>query len=199
MLVTLPSQSPYLRCPLLQSGSRIYIDNIELHFFPNHSRCQFHQHFCSKVLRKAFLYWHFRFDILLVQEYCRIFAHKMLVKLTTVKKNFGRFANVNNLMCLLFHCTDWCLVSILRYAYILHEDWLHDRWPDPKKLRSFSLISLFSVFSGLCLVDFSGFVVIGWSYKWSKYSSVEALPQKSLVSVWNATFDVDSSKKARPL
>jgi hypothetical protein len=39
--------------------------------------------FLYKVLRKAFLYSHFRYERFLAQEYWRNCAHKMLVKLTT--------------------------------------------------------------------------------------------------------------------
>jgi hypothetical protein len=50
------------------------------------NRCQFHQHlraaFCTKVLRKAFLYLDYRFKLFLSQEYWCKCAHKMLVKLT---------------------------------------------------------------------------------------------------------------------
>ncbi len=51
------------------------------------TRCQFHQHFtrgffCTKILPKAFLNLHLRFELLLAQEYWCKCAHKMLVKLT---------------------------------------------------------------------------------------------------------------------
>jgi hypothetical protein len=39
--------------------------------------------FCTKVLRQAFLYLHFRFELFLAQEYWRKCTHKMLVKMTT--------------------------------------------------------------------------------------------------------------------
>ncbi len=40
--------------------------------------------FRTKVSRVAFLYFHFRFELILAQKYLRKCAHKMLVKLTTV-------------------------------------------------------------------------------------------------------------------
>jgi hypothetical protein len=42
--------------------------------------------FRTKVLHKAFLYLHFRFDHIWAQEYLRICAHKILVKLTNERK-----------------------------------------------------------------------------------------------------------------
>ncbi len=52
------------------------------------TKCQFRQpfmhcFFCMKVFCAAFVFLHLRFELLLVQEYWRICAHKMLVKLTT--------------------------------------------------------------------------------------------------------------------
>ncbi len=39
--------------------------------------------FRTKVSRQAFLYLHFRFELILAQEYWSKCAHKMLMKLTT--------------------------------------------------------------------------------------------------------------------
>ncbi len=54
------------------------------------------QLFCAKVLREAFLYLHFKFELLLAKEHWHKCAYKMLVKLTTaysiraVSTNFNR-------------------------------------------------------------------------------------------------------------
>jgi len=71
-------------------------------FFPREdkrTRCQFHQHFTHGFfvqifLCEALLYLHFRFELLLVQEYWYKCTHKMLVKLTNQKKNF--YKNMKN-------------------------------------------------------------------------------------------------------
>ncbi len=46
--------------------------------------------FCTKVLCKAFLYLHFRFELLLAKEYWRKCAYKMLVKLTQDQSFFSQ-------------------------------------------------------------------------------------------------------------
>jgi hypothetical protein len=40
--------------------------------------------FCTKVLREVFWYIHYKFELLLAQNYWRKCAQKMLVKLTTL-------------------------------------------------------------------------------------------------------------------
>jgi len=32
-----------------------------------------------------------------------------------------------------------CILSILRYVYIVHTDWMNEKWPDPRRLRLFGL------------------------------------------------------------
>jgi len=41
-------------------------------------------------------------------------------------------SNSGNTFCLYFHCCCWCVTSILRYIYILHEHWIHKVWPKSK-------------------------------------------------------------------
>ena len=35
-------------------------------------------------------------------------------------------SNLMNTQSLYFHCTSWCITSILRYIYIFHGDWVHN-------------------------------------------------------------------------
>ena len=44
------------------------------------------------------------------------------------KYMFFPVTNAQNGFSLLFHITCWCVVSILRYCYIIHRDWLLDRF-----------------------------------------------------------------------
>lgn len=37
---------------------------------------------------------------------------------------FNNLVNGNSVVCLLFHCGSWCVVSALRYAFIVHHDWM---------------------------------------------------------------------------
>ena len=40
-----------------------------------------------------------------------------------------------NFFSQLFHLVSWTVVSVLRYLYIVKADWLHQRFPDPSKLK----------------------------------------------------------------
>ena len=39
-------------------------------------------------------------------------------------------SNSCNTFCLYFHCTCWCVTSVIRYIYILHEHWLYKVLPN---------------------------------------------------------------------
>ena len=38
-------------------------------------------------------------------------------------------SNSNSAFCMYFHCTCWCLSSIIRYIYIISPDWIHNLMP----------------------------------------------------------------------
>jgi hypothetical protein len=54
--------------------------------------------------------------------------------------------NTINVACWYFHCCCWCVVSVLRYNYIINKEWLEQSWPDNKTLRMFSLVTVFVMF-----------------------------------------------------
>ncbi len=66
---------------------QIFAGDVDLEYnFDDHVKISpnfYKQLFRTKVLRAAFLYLNFRFELFLEQEYWRKCAHKMLVKLTT--------------------------------------------------------------------------------------------------------------------
>ena len=41
-------------------------------------------------------------------------------------------SNNNSLFCVYFHCTCWCLSSIIRYIYIVSPDWIHNLIPNTR-------------------------------------------------------------------
>jgi len=55
-------------------------------------------------------------------------------------------ANVNNFFCLVFHCCCWCILSILRYLYLVKQSWLDKTFPQLANLRIVSLLSLALLF-----------------------------------------------------
>ena len=65
---------------------------------------------------------------------------------------------------ILFHCSTWAIISILRYAYIVHPDWLHDKFLDHRVLLITSLVLIYSSFM-MCGTAIVGVIVYcGWPY-----------------------------------
>ena len=61
------------------------------------------------------------------------------------------FANTNNAMSIFFHCTCWCITSLIRYLYIIKPDWLHKKMPSIK-VQCFSVLALTITFA--CFLTF---------------------------------------------
>ena len=47
-------------------------------------------------------------------------------------QKFVMISNLFNSQSLYFHCTSWCVTSVIRYVYIFHEDALHKLIPGSK-------------------------------------------------------------------
>ena len=50
-------------------------------------------------------------------------------------------ANANSLSGLLLHCSFWCVLSILRYMYIINKTWIEETFPKMWKLFMWSLLT----------------------------------------------------------
>ena len=61
-------------------------------------------------------------------------------------KYFVQHLNVMNILHLFFLCSNWCVTSVIRYIYILHENWLHTLIPSPK-LRCYTAIGFSLAFA----------------------------------------------------
>jgi len=59
---------------------------------------------------------------------------------------YDHLTNVNNLTCLLLHCCFWCVLSVLRYMYIIKKTWLEMRFPKNGTLLFLSLLSAISLY-----------------------------------------------------
>jgi hypothetical protein len=87
--------------------------------------------------------------------YAVLFCNLITAMLTSVINTFvtpllgnalyTRITNSINVACLYFHCCCWCIVSVLRYNYIINQEWLEQNWPN-NKLKMFSLIAVFVLF-----------------------------------------------------
>ena len=56
-------------------------------------------------------------------------------------------SNTNSGCSIYFHCTSWCLSSIIRYIYIVAPDWIHNVIPNARRqcYITFGVAFLFSV------------------------------------------------------
>jgi hypothetical protein len=66
----------------------------------------------------------------------------------------------------------WAIISALRYAYIVNSDWLHSKYPDPKKLRIISLMSVILLYITFILISVGGFVLLALPSGWPKRSFI---------------------------
>jgi amino acid transporter len=75
---------------------------------------------------------------------------------------YSTIINGNNGFYYLFHCCSWLIVSILRFIYIIHKDWLFKRFPDPKVLNRLAIASVFLSFLTCWLILIIVIVLCGW-------------------------------------
>jgi hypothetical protein len=57
-------------------------------------------------------------------------------------------SNFSTVICLNFHCTCWCATSIIRYIYIVHENWLQRVLPNIRSQCCTAYIT--TVLSAVC-------------------------------------------------
>jgi len=80
---------------------------------------------------------------------------------------YTSLVNGNNIACLCFHFCCWCILSILRYLYILKKDYLDEKFSEPAKLLHVSIFALFLLFA----INVSSLAIPRsklWTYPWSK-------------------------------
>ena len=61
------------------------------------------------------------------------------------------YSNGCNGIFLSFHCSVWCVTSILRFIYVLHIGWIDKRFPNQNKLTAISVASVYLLFAILVL------------------------------------------------
>jgi hypothetical protein len=93
------------------------------------------------------------------------------------KIKYNVFVNTNNAFSLLFHCCCWLIVSLLRFIYIFHKDWLFKRFPEPKTLNRLVIASVFFAYI-LCLLTI---VIVCMLCGWPRVMVFEMpMPQKAI-------------------
>jgi len=54
--------------------------------------------------------------------------------------SYVKFSNAMNGLSLFFHCTSWCVTSLLRFVYIIYGDWFNNLVPTPKLQCTLAII-----------------------------------------------------------
>ena len=73
---------------------------------------------------------------------------------------FMTLTNTNSGLSLFFHCTSWCITSIIRYIYIAHDDWIHSTIPSHKNQcrAAFVLAFIMSLFFAFPMYGYALFL-----------------------------------------
>jgi hypothetical protein len=80
------------------------------------------------------------------------------IRITTLIKGSFTF-------CILFHCCCWCVLSVLRYIYIIHGDWLSNKIPENKTITIITISAIYTLFLVGSTVVFLPTIYFGWPYK----------------------------------
>ena len=68
----------------------------------------------------------------------------------------------NNSMCWIFQCCCWCVLSVLRYIYLVHTEWVHTSFPDHRMLSAVAILAILLTFV-FCFGNMIGTVMhFGW-------------------------------------
>ena len=73
------------------------------------------------------------------------------------------FSNLMNNLSVFFHCTSWCMTSVLRFIYIIYGDWLNNFIPCQKLQCALSVIMTCVMTTILSIPTFS--IIISYG-KW---------------------------------
>jgi hypothetical protein len=79
---------------------------------------------------------------------------------------FSAIMNANNWYCIIYHYTSWCILSILRYLYIMHNNWLHEKFLEPKTIGNLGIAATFlTFFLALSVNLLAAILLTGWPRK----------------------------------
>jgi hypothetical protein len=65
------------------------------------------------------------------------------------------FSNTMNALSLFFHCTSWCVTSVLRFVYIIYGDWFNNWIPSQKHQCISAIIMTCALTAFLSIPTFS--------------------------------------------
>jgi hypothetical protein len=64
----------------------------------------------------------------------------------------------------LFHASTWLIMSILRYIYIVHNQWVHKTFPEARTLAVISITTIYCIFGISMSIVIPVFKMNGWPY-----------------------------------
>ena len=77
----------------------------------------------------------------------------------------------------MFHCCCWSVLSALRYLYIIHENWIHDKFSKPAYVSYIGLACIFLIFFVSLFINLSVLIACGWpKYKVFEMGRRDAAP-----------------------
>jgi len=79
------------------------------------------------------------------------------IRVQTFVKNCTAFV-------VIFHACTWFVMSVLRYLYIVHNDWVHKTFPDARKLTILSLCLTYCIYCITVLTFLPLFLIKKWPY-----------------------------------
>jgi hypothetical protein len=97
--------------------------------------------------------------------------------LFAVSSNDNTFLNNFSKQSCIFHSTCWCVLSIMRYVYIVHKDWLEAKFPENKKLIAFTLGHVWMIFFFILSAVGLTFRATVAPYGWPRKSYSESVPE----------------------
>jgi hypothetical protein len=75
---------------------------------------------------------------------------------------YNTLINGNNAACLNFHCCSWCILSVLRYLYIIHKSWLDKTFPKLCSLFILSIVGVLALFLFGTITVIALAIHLGW-------------------------------------
>ena len=103
--------------------------------------------------------------------FCNLVTHlcasivEMLISPFLVKIRVTTLVKGTSTLCVLFHCCCWCVLSILRYIYIIHSDWLVKKIPENKTITKITLLAIYTLYLVCSITLFLPTIYFGWPYK----------------------------------
>ena len=91
-------------------------------------------------------------------------------------RHWVRLSLFFNFFSLLFHMTSWSVISVMRYIFIEHQDWINNRWPDVTKLKPHAIFAQFASFFFFLFFNTLGYAIGASPYGWPQKSFIKHVP-----------------------